>query len=392
MLGFSFCSHNTSIILRSGSQSLSALTRLFLLISIPILVGVSAFLFARHAFIVPLDSGNKSIVVVEVAPGKSFKQICSELKSKGVIRYAWALDMLARFRKEDTRVNAGEYELSPSMSPRSVLAKLVSGEVLRRPLTIREGVSIWEIGVLVEKAGILTAEDFNKALRDAGLLARAGIASSSFEGYLYPETYFFSRPITAEDIIWRMLEEGDRHWPQEFTDKADQVRLSRHEILTLASIIEKEAGNKEEMPKISSVFHNRLSQGMKLQSDPTVIYGLNNFNGDLTKDDLQNPHPWNTYTHFGLPPGPIANPSEAAIQAALFPEETTYLFFVADGSGGHVFSTTLQEHNEAVNKYQRSGAAAKRGESSAAAAAANPAAPSESTPAPSTAPAADGTH
>ena len=149
-----------------------------------------------------------------------------------------------------------------------------------------------------------------------------------------------------------MLEEGDKHWPSEFSDRANEINLSRHEITTLASIIEKESGNAEEQPLISSVFHNRLSNGMRLESDPTVIYGIKDFNGNLTRQDLHTPHPYNTYTNFGLPPGPICNPGETAIRASLYPKESPYLFFVANGKGSHVFSTTLQEHNEAVAKYQ----------------------------------------
>ena len=149
-----------------------------------------------------------------------------------------------------------------------------------------------------------------------------------------------------------MLEEGEKRWIPEFTERADLLRMSRHEVLTFASIVEKESGNTSEQPLVSSVFHNRLQQGMRLQSDPTVIYGVPNFDGNLTKAHLETVTPYNTYTNPGLPPGPIANPGESAIRATLFPAQTNFLFFVADGKGGHVFSTTLAEHNEAVRRYQ----------------------------------------
>ena len=238
------------------------------------------------------------------------------------------------------------------MTPKDVLGALVGGKILKRKITVKEGMSIWEIGPIVDQAGLLPRAEFDQAVTDPKLLVKAGISASSFEGYLYPDTYMLSKPITAQLIIWQMLEEGEKHWSAEFSDQAEKIKLSRHEILTLASIIEKETGQIEEMPTISSVFHNRLNQGMKLQSDPTVIYGIPNFNGNITKDDLQRASPYNTYMNYGLPPGPIANPSDNAIRAALFPKETTYLFFVGNGHGSHEFATTLSEHNENVRKYQ----------------------------------------
>jgi len=216
-------------------------------------------------------------------------------------------------------------------------------------VTLKEGQTMLDLAVALEEAGVIKKEAFVPSLTDPDLLAKAGLNVSSFEGYLFPETYLFSRPIDAAHIIWRMLEEGEKRWTTEFANRADELRMSRHEILILASIVEKESGLADEQPRIASVFHNRLSQGMKLQADPTVIYGIPNFNGNITKENLQNAdNSYNTYMHFGLPPGPICNPSETAIHATLFPETTNYLFFVSDGNGRHLFSTTLQEHNENV--------------------------------------------
>jgi UPF0755 protein len=290
--------------------------------------------------------------LVEIENNKSFREICRKIQSEGVLRHWWVLEVLARLKKSDTAVNAGEYELSPSMLPAEILKKLVAGEVFKRKVTVREGLSVWEIGALTAEAGLVSKEDFDKGVADPKFLAIAGLNAQSFEGYLFPETYFFSRPITVKTIIFAMIEQGEKNWPAEYTARADELNFTRHEILTLASIIEKESGNIDEQPTISSVLHNRLAQGMKLQVDPTVIYGIKNFNGNLTKQDLQTPTPYNTYVNFGLPPGPIANPGATAIKAALYPAETSYLFFVADGQGRHVFSSTLQEHNEAVRRYQ----------------------------------------
>lgn len=329
------------------------LLRIALMLFIPLGVALVTFLFMYAAFLRPAEPGATRTVLIEVAPGSRFSDISAQLKDKALIRYAWTLNLLAQFRKADTQVKAGEYEISPGMSSRQILDRLVSGDILKRLVTVRPGMSIWEVGTELQNKGVLSADEFNASLSDPALLARAGISAPSFEGYLYPETYQLSRPITVWQVLLRMIEEGERNWPPEFTSRADEMRLSRHEVLTLASIIEKEAGNQEEMPIISSVFHNRYSRGMPLQADPTVIYGIKDFDGNLKKEHLTDPHAYNTYVHVGLPPGPICNPGMNSIKAALFPADTTFLYFVADGTGKHVFSTTYQEHQENVNRYQR---------------------------------------
>jgi UPF0755 protein len=220
---------------------------------------------------------------------------------------------------------------------------------------IREGTKVDELPPLFEMAGIISALELRKALSDKKLQVDLGIPAEapSFEGYLFPDTYFFSRPIAGKEILRRLILEGRKKWSPEWELARQNKQFSLHQILTLASIIEKESGNFNEQPLIASVFYNRLSRGMRLQSDPTVIYGIPNFNGNLTRFDLTNPSPYNTYVINGLPPGPIANPGTSAIKAALFPQTTLYLYFVADGTGKHIFSKTLAEHNQAVNFYQR---------------------------------------
>lgn len=334
--------------------------RLLLIFLFPVLAAAASYLFFKREFYLPYNPSDGSKKLVEIEPNRSFGEICAKLREASVVRSCWSLGLLARMRKLDTEIRSGEYELSATMAPREILEKLAKGDVFKRLVLVKEGESIWQIGEKVEKAGLVKGEEFNRALVDKQLLAKAGILAPSFEGYLFPDTYNFSRPIKAEQIIWRMLEQGEREekWSKKFADQADDLHLSRHEILTLASIIEKESGNADEQPIISSVFHNRLRQGMKLQSDPTVIYGIPNFNGNLTRNDLLTPTEYNTYTNVGLPPGPIANPGLSAIRAALFPTQTTFLFFVADGKGGHIFATTLQEHNENVRRFQKDPAAA----------------------------------
>jgi UPF0755 protein len=338
-----------------NTQSGIFVARAALYLSVPLLSALCALFFFRSTFLTPVNPSDTKPRLFEIPPDSSVKTIAKSLEQGGYVKRWWAISYLSRMLGRDRRVSAGEYELSPSMTAVEILNKLVSGQTFERKVTFKEGASIWELGALLEEAGIISRAEFNAALTDRQLLTTAQIPSESFEGYLFPNTYFFSRPVTPRTIIFKMIEEGEGKWPDEFTNRADQLGLNRHQVLTLASIIEKESGNREEQPLVSSVFHNRLAKNMRLQSDPTVIYGIPEFNGDLTRADLERPSPYNTYTIDGLPPGPICNPGESAIRAALYPAETTYLYFVGDGQGAHVFSTTLTEHNAAVSRYQLGG-------------------------------------
>lgn len=328
------------------------LFRLLVYLSIPVALGILTFIYVRSILVSAVDPTDEKIVIFEVPPETSFKQVAQSLYEKDLINSKWGLTALARFDGSDKKIVAGEFELTKSMSVLDILKRLASGDVIKRKIVFKEGASIRELGKLLEDAGLLTKNEFDPSLYDRSLLTEAGLTSDSFEGYLFPNTYTFSRPVTARKIIWTMMEEGDNRWKPDFTDRADQLSLSRHEVLTLASIIEKESGNFDEQPLISSVFHNRLKENMRLQSDPTVIYGIPDFNGNLTREDLDLPTPYNTYTRHGLPPGPICNPGETAIKAALYPAPTQYLYFVADGKGTHAFAATLVDHNRNVQKYQ----------------------------------------
>lgn len=328
--------------------------KIILIITVPALVCYMTYTKLREAFFDPFDPAAKKTVLYELAANKSFKEVCKELEEKGLVKNWWSLSIIARFHGRDTKIKAGEYELSAASSPLEIVSKLAKGEMFQRRVTITEGASIWEIGFDLEAAGLTTQQEFERAVVDTRLTEKAGIDGKSFEGYLFPETYFFSRPISAEEIIVRMVNEGNRHWSPEFTLRADDLQMSRHQILTLASIIEKESGSVDEQPLVSSVFHNRLRIGMRLQADPTVVYAIPDLIGPLTKAHLEIDSPYNTYTNSGLPPGPICNPGLNAIKAALYPEETEYLYFVANGQGTHFFAKTLDEHNQNVGKYRKS--------------------------------------
>ncbi len=329
----------------------------FLYVFVPLAaVGVS-YRVLEYYLLDPAKPGDTQTVLIEVTPEKSFREFAKELESKGLVRTALSLRAIARFKELDKDLKAGEYELSPSMTPEEILAKIVRGEMVLRRATIKEGTRALDMGPLFEAAGITTAAEFNAALSDQELIKQLNVPAASFEGYLFPETYQFPRNTPARKVITAMKGQFDSHWSPEWEDRLRLVGRSRHEVVTLASIVEKESGNVDEQPKIAGVFFNRLQLGMKLQADPTVIYGIENFNGNITKEDLQRPTPYNTYVIPGLPPGPISNPGRSALSATLFPERSSYLYFVGNGKGRHVFSDTLFDHNNAVNEFQRGGGA-----------------------------------
>ncbi|NMC63690.1 MAG: endolytic transglycosylase MltG [SAR324 cluster bacterium] len=330
--------------------------RITLVTGIPLLIGLSVFLFLKSYFLNPTEAGNKQKISFMVAPGTAFSKISEQLVEQNFVKHALIPRIIAGLKGIDTRtIKAGEYELSRGMTPPAIIAKLASGDIVKRKVTITEGMTIRDVGRLVAAAGLANEIDFWKTLHDPLLLKRWGVEGDSFEGYLFPNTYFFSLPIKPEEIIYTMMKEGEKIWPDEYTNQANLLNMTRHEVLTLASIIEKESGDVSEQPMISSVFHNRLNKGMKLQADPTVIYGVGEFNGNLTKADLETPTPYNTYTNFGLPPGPIGNPGKNAIHAALYPAKSDYLYFVANATGKHTFSNQLPEHNKAVSELIESG-------------------------------------
>jgi UPF0755 protein len=329
--------------------------KLLIFLIIPIAVALGTYAFLRQSFSLPLRPWDQSSTLFEAENQKSLRSIARELKRQGLIRHDWAFVLMAQLKKKDTAIKAGEYELSASMSPEQILDKMVKGEMFLRQVTIREGTALKEIGPLLESAGIVTLDEFSRLVTDEALLKQFRITGKDAEGYLFPETYRFPRKTPPEQVVSKMLSEFSQRWTPEFEEKAKELKLSRHQIVTLASIIEKESGNFDEQPVISSVFHNRLKRGMRLQADPTVIYGIENFDGNITKEHLLTPTPYNTYVIDGLPPGPIANPGLSALRAALFPTPSEFIYFVADGTGRHIFSATLEEHNRAVNQYQRGG-------------------------------------
>ncbi len=292
--------------------------------------------------------------VIIVKPGQKFKSLSQILHKKGIINHPAKFRLFSRIKGYDKHIKAGEYVLSSTMTPKIILEVFVMGKIRLHRLTFPEGYNLRQVAQVVSRAGFGTQADFFKAATNADLARYKGIDAQTFEGYLFPDTYYFSKDATTEKIISSMVKRFWSVFKPEWKNRAKTLGFTIHQVVTLSSIIEKEAGVAVERPIISSVFHNRLKRGMRLESDPTVIYGIKNFNGNITRRDLAENTPYNTYKIKGLPPGPIANAGTKAIKAALYPADTRFLFFVSKKDNTHQFSTNLKDHNSAVQKYQLS--------------------------------------
>ncbi|MFO7838601.1 MAG: endolytic transglycosylase MltG [Desulfosalsimonadaceae bacterium] len=302
----------------------------------------------------PIRANKSQDATFTIHTGDSFQAVLSRLEAAGLVRHPLRLKIIARWKKMARNIQAGEYRISGQMTPLALLKTLNSGKVVLHKVTIPEGYTIEQIAAILEEKGLTGKEAFLDAASDPEFTEKLGIPADTAEGYLFPDTYRFARNAGAEKIIETMAEEMRQNIPAKWEKRAQELGLSMHQVLTLASIIEKETSTPRERPLISSVFHNRLDKNMRLETDPTVIYGIQNFDGNLTRSDLNTHTPYNTYQIKGLPPGPIANPSREAIRAALYPADTSYLYFVAKPDRTHYFSKTLNAHNQAVRKYQLS--------------------------------------
>ncbi len=343
---------------------IGVLITIFILIAS--VVGFIAYLqhFAKNCAKPASDVGQ----LITIEQGESLRNVAKKLEESAIISNQHLFLILARYKGEHKKIKTGEYELSPQYTPEKILDILVKGKVKLHRITIPEGLNIQEIAAVVEKAGFGNRDSFIKLAKDREFIKLLGINNidsvgiqkdgstdiqiNSLEGYLFPETYFFPAGTEQEKIITNMVERFNKVFIQDWKDICKQIGFTVHEIVTLASIIEKETANSAERSLISSVFHNRLKREMRLESDPTVIYGIDNFNGNITKKDLLTQTPYNTYAISGLPAGPIANPGRLSLQAAIFPQKSDFLFFVSKKDTTHQFSKTLKEHNMAVRKYQ----------------------------------------
>jgi UPF0755 protein len=336
----------------------SILGRAFGLIGLAVIValflGFLAVLRYGDNFL-PAESESRE-VVVSVPPGLTVAQTATLLEREGVIKSADAFMWAAKIRsrlKRPVSVQAGEQVLDPSLSVWEIISLLEKGSFKYYPFTVPEGRTMYDVAQAVQSAGLGSAAEFLALCQDQAFIKSLGVEAPTLEGYLFPETYSFPKGTPLRSVAKAMTDQFWKIWAK-YEAKAAARSMTTAQVVTLASIVEKETGASEERPLIASVFHNRLAKRMRLQTDPTVIYGLlPGFNGNLTRADLESFTPYNTYVIDGLPPGPIANPGEAAIKAVLEPAQARFLYFVSKNDGTHHFSETLAEHNRMVNRYQR---------------------------------------
>jgi len=307
-------------------------------------------LYFGYFLISPAGFDKKEEIFI-VKKGSGLRTVAAELERRRLIK-GKNLFMLWVFLKGSTGdIKAGEYSLNQSMAPVRIFNILTSGAVKTYPLTIPEGLTAEQIASILASRDLVNRMEFISLVRDRSLAASYRVDGPSLEGYLFPDTYVISKDMGARELIDLMV---NRFWDV-FNDlmRGQRISMPVLEIVTLASIVEKETGLAEERPVIASVFLNRLNKRMRLESDPTVIYGLKGFDGNLKRRDLRVHNPYNTYINFGLPPGPIANPGRESLRAVISPAKTDYLYFVSKNDGSHHFSATLKEHNRAVVKYQK---------------------------------------
>jgi UPF0755 protein len=292
---------------------------------------------------------------VEIAPGSSTRAIGQALVDGGVVRDSLVFRIALWRSGAARRLKAGEYRFDRPMTAAEAVDRIARGDVYLRAITFPEGLTIREMAHVYEAQGFGPAAGFLAAAADVGPIADLDPAARDLEGYLFPETYALPRRGTAMQLVTMMVARLHQVLGPELRQEAAARGLNVREVVTLASIVEKETAKADERPLVAAVCLRRLRIGMALQSDPTVIYGLTRagrYNGNLTRENLQFDSPYNTYRHAGLPPGPIAAPGRASIEAVVRPAEVDYLYFVSRNDGSHVFARTLDEHNRNVNRYQ----------------------------------------
>lgn len=327
--------------------------RRYVLIAFGLLLLVAAF--GYRALYRPYQGFEKEGVFVDIPRGASLKTIARLLAQNRVVRSSMAFEALCRWKRRHT-LEAGEYFFNHPVTAFEVYADLANGRVYVKEFTVPEGLTMFDIADLAAKEGLLLRQDFLSAARNPALVRDIAPDAQTLEGFLFPATYEFPRHVKGTDMAAAMVKRFRQVWQALPTSDALAHKRTPREVVTLASLVERETPRAEERPHIAGVFENRLRIRMPLQCDPTVAYALtlaDLYNGRLDGGDLQYESPYNTYRNRGLPPGPIANPGEASLRAALDPLPTEDLYFVANTEGGHFFSRTLQEHNRNVARYRQ---------------------------------------
>ena len=318
------------------------------------ILGIAGGWFFWRALRTPYQGYKEPKTRVELRRGQATAAILQNLQRHGVLRDEWIPLVYLKFLRGRDSLKAGVYEFDKPLSPVEVIDKLVRGDVVLKTITVREGLDRFAVAKLFADEGLGTETTWDTATRNADLIRDIAPEAESLEGYLFPDTYKFDPGTPAPVIVQQMVANFRKHWGNEIA--LITTGLDAHQTVTLASIIETEAQQPQERPVVASVYINRVRRHMLLGADPTVIYALKlagRWDGNIRKADLQIDSPYNTYRKPGLPPGPIANPGLASLRAAAAPATTPYLYFVARNDGSHVFSTTNEEHNRNVEKYQR---------------------------------------
>ncbi|HEX9850014.1 endolytic transglycosylase MltG [Candidatus Deferrimicrobium sp.] len=291
--------------------------------------------------------------LVLVPKGSHLPGVVEIFRENRILPHPLAFRAIVLLTDSGRRIHYGEYSFPTPPSAFDAWRIMTRGDVVKYEVTVPPGANLYDIAKLLEVEKLVTAEIFLDAAGAPDVLRRLGIPGESAEGYLFPDKYLFVKPVTPEEILEFMVRQFRRKVPPDAEKRAEELGLSLHQVVTIASIIEKETGVEEEKPMVSAVIRKRLALGMPLQMDPTVIYGVKRFDGTVTRKDLRMAGPYNTYRNHGLPPGPISNPGLASLSAALNPSKTEYLFFVSKNDGSHTFSRTLPEHNRAVELFRR---------------------------------------
>ena len=329
--------------------------KFLLLVFVLVLAGAAAAWWGRRMLHAPYRGFDAAEVFVEIPQGTGVAAIGDRLAESGVVRHAMLFRVAARLSGAERTLQAGEYRFADAAPPTAIVDRLARGDVYTHAVTFREGLTMWEMAEVFESGGLGTRDDFLREARDVSSISAIDPEASSLEGYLFPDTYQLPRAAGAKGTVDAMVEGFLRAFDADLRAAAAARGLGVREAVTIASLVERETAAPDERPIVSAVYQNRLRIGMGLQCDPTVIYALllaGRWNGNLTRENLRIDSPYNTYRYAGLPPGPIAAPGRASLEAAVKPAAVPYLYFVSRNDGTHAFATTLAEHNRNVQQWQ----------------------------------------
>lgn len=321
-----------------------------ILLIVSAVAGLAIF-YIFFEMLVPAQSGNKCIEV-NIPKGATFGRAADILSEMRLIRDKKLFVLFGRLTGSDRKIRAGYYAIWSSMSPLEIIRALRKGRIIEYEVRIIEGDSIYEIAKKFSESHIASEEDVMRLAFDREFLASNKIVAPSIEGFVFPDTYIIPKGVPPDEALSGMISRMSEKFTPQMAERAQQLGMTKIEVLTLASIIEKEAASEAERPLVSAVYHNRLRKNMPLQADPTSIYGYKSSQEKITKADLLRKTPYNTYIIKGLPPGPIASPGVRSITAALYPAGVRYIYFVSNNDGTHTFSETLDQHNRAVKNYR----------------------------------------